>query len=99
MMPTGSQNGAEIIAETPQQCIHKTIAKKESKSIKDYVFLKGSKLDFERITPYCCSKTRVARFGSGAMSVCKNDENSMTNPSPNRCQINDKSMQNPYSKK
>ena len=65
----------------------------------NHVFLKGSKLDFERRTQYCCSKIGFAGFGSGAMSVCRNDEQSMTNRSQNPWKFNDKSMQNPCSKK
>ena len=43
----------------------------------EHVFLQGKKLDFGRRTQHCCSKTRFARFGSGAKSVCTNDEQSM----------------------
>ena len=79
--------------------MQKGIAKKGVNIMKNPVFLKGQQLDFECRTPYSCSKTRFARFGSGTMYVCRNDEESMTNPSPNRWKINDKSMQNPCSKK
>jgi hypothetical protein len=79
--------------------MQKVITKKGVKIMKNYVILDGWKLDFKRKTPYCCSKTRFARFGSGAMSVCINDEKSMKNPSRNQCKINGKSMQNPSSKK
>jgi len=63
------------------------------------VFLKGAKLDFERRTPYCCSKIGFARFGSGAMSVCRNDEKTMTNRCPHPWKFNDKSMQRQCSEK
>ena len=67
--------------------------------MKNHVFLKGSKLDFERRTPYCCSKIGFVGFGSGAMSVCRNDEKSMTNRSHNPWTSIANSMQNPCPKK
>jgi hypothetical protein len=40
-----------------------------------HAFPKGSKLDFERRTPYCWSKTRFARFYSEANFICTNMKN------------------------
>ena len=34
-----------------------------------HLFLQGSKFNFERRTPYCCSKTGLARFGNEAVSA------------------------------
>ena len=56
----GSQNGAEIDAETHQKSMPKQVSKKIRKIMEIHVFLKGSNLDFERRTPYCCSKTSFA---------------------------------------
>ena len=44
----------------------------------------GRKHENQRRTPYCCQKTRFARFGSGAEFASKIDGKSMKKPSENR---------------
>jgi hypothetical protein len=99
LMRKGFQIEGEIDAKTHYKSMQKLIANNRVEVMNNHVFLQGPKLDFERRTQYCCSKTRVARVSGGAMSVCKNDGQSMTNPFQNGWKFCEKSLHHPYSKK